>query len=190
MDYAQLQTSVAQWLHRTDLDPIIPDFIRLVEEKLNRSLRTKDNEIAIPSTEIVDYKITLPAGAVAVKNLWGNFHKPVNSQALEVVIARQGQGQAGLYAWSANELVFDGVGTVQGVAYRSIPALSDLNTSNWVLDRHSGVYLFGTLAEANLYIKNAEEASVWKARFDGLIDELNGISQRDKHAGPLTVRVR
>ncbi|MDV7394022.1 hypothetical protein RZS08_21765, partial [Arthrospira platensis SPKY1] len=100
------------------------------------------------------------------------------------------QGLASMYAWQSGELVFDGVGTVQGVLYSEIPALSNSNPTNWVLDKHKSVYLFGALSEANLYIKNAEEATLWKSRFDGLLDELNGNSQRDTMNGPLVARAR
>ena len=52
--YTDLQTAVAQWMHRTDLTALIPDFIALTEEKLNRYLRTKDNETTLSPTAIVN----------------------------------------------------------------------------------------------------------------------------------------
>jgi hypothetical protein len=43
-NYADLLTSVAGWLNRTDLTATIPDFIRLAETEFNRSLRTIEME--------------------------------------------------------------------------------------------------------------------------------------------------
>ena len=36
--YADLKASLADWLHRADLDPVIPDFIVLAEEAMGRDL--------------------------------------------------------------------------------------------------------------------------------------------------------
>ena len=37
--YAELQTSIANWLNRDDLTSVIPDFISLTEASINRDLR-------------------------------------------------------------------------------------------------------------------------------------------------------
>jgi hypothetical protein len=190
--YSELQTAIAQWLHRSDLTTVIPDFIALVEEKLNRYLRTKDNELALSPTAITNNRITAPANTVAVKTLWldGYEGTPLKAQTIESVIANGTEGLATMFAWQGSELVFDGTGTVEGVLYRSIPALSVSNTSNWVLTGHPSVYLFGAVAEANLYIKNPEEAAQWGSRFQAAMDEINGNSMRDTMNGPLVARAR
>lgn len=190
--YSELQTAIAQWLHRTDLTSVIPDFIALTEERMNRYLRTKDNELALSATAITNNRITIPANVVGVKTLWldGYEGTPLKAQSLESVIANGTEGLATMYAWRGAELLFDGTGTVEGVLYRSIPALSVGNTSNWVLTSHPSLYLYGSLAEANLYVKNADEATLWNARFDATLDQVNGNSQRDTINGPLVARAR
>ena len=40
--YTDLQSSVADWLNRSDLSAVIPTFIQLAEAKFNRELRTRD----------------------------------------------------------------------------------------------------------------------------------------------------
>jgi hypothetical protein len=40
--YSGLVTSAGLWLNRTDLSTLIPDFIVMVEERLNRILRVPD----------------------------------------------------------------------------------------------------------------------------------------------------
>lgn len=37
-DYAALRVSVALWLNRTDLDAVIPDFVRLAEAEIKRDI--------------------------------------------------------------------------------------------------------------------------------------------------------
>lgn len=190
--YSELQTAIAQWLHRTDLTSVIPDFIELTEEKLNRYLRTKDNELALSPTAIVNNRVTIPATAVAIKSLWldGYEGSPLTAQTLETVIANGTQGLAAMYAWQGTELVFDGTGTVEGVLYQEIPALTISNTSNWVLASAPSLYLFGALFEANLYVKSMDEAMMWKSRFDQVLAEVNSASAQGLYSGPLVARAR
>ena len=190
--YSELQTAIAQWLHRTDLTSVIPDFIELTEEKLNRYLRTKDNEVALSPTAIVNNRVTIPVAAVAIKSLWldGYEGSPLTAQTLETVIANGTQGLAAIYAWQGTELVFDGTGTVEGVLYQEIPALTISNTSNWVLASAPSLYLFGALFEANLYVKSMDEAMMWKSRFDQVLAEVNSASAQGLYSGPLVARAR
>jgi hypothetical protein len=191
-NYAELQTAIAQWLHRSDLSAVIPDFIALTEEKLNRHLRTKDNELVLTPTAIVNNRVTIPSDVVAVKSLWldGYEGSPLKAQSLETVIANGVQGLPSIYAWQGNELVFDGTGTVEGIFYEKIPALSISNTSNWVLASYPSMYLFGALQEANLYIKNTGEASMWNGRFESVLNEVNLTDSVGLYSGPLVARAR
>ena len=190
--YAELQTSIAQWMHRSDLTLVIPDFISLTEEKLSRHLRTKDNELTLAPTAIVNNRVTIPSDVVAVKSLWleGYESSPLKAQSLETVIANGVQGLPAMFAWQGNELVFDGTGTVTGVLYQKIPALTNSNTSNWVLASYPSVYLFGALQEANMFIKNTGEATMWNGRFESVLNEVNATDSVGLYSGPLVARAR
>ena len=191
-NYTALQAAIAGWIHRTDLAAVIPDFIRLAEERMNRYLRTKDNEVALSATAITANRIAIPANTVGIKTLWldGYEATPLKSQSVESVIANGTEGLATMFAWQGSELLFDGTGSVEGVLYRSIPALGDTTATNWVLTAHPSLYLFGALAEAHLYTMNQAEAQTWDARFRAVLDEINGNSQRDTMNGPLVARAR
>ena len=39
--YTELKTSLADWLYRSDLASVIPDFISLAESQVERQLRTR-----------------------------------------------------------------------------------------------------------------------------------------------------
>ncbi len=39
--YAELKTSIGDWLNRADLTAVIPDFISLAEAQVERTLRTR-----------------------------------------------------------------------------------------------------------------------------------------------------
>lgn len=45
--YAELQVAIAQWLDRSDLASVIPDFISLVDARLNRKQLTRDTVLKV-----------------------------------------------------------------------------------------------------------------------------------------------
>ena len=189
--YAQLQTAVADWLHRSDLTAIIPDFVVLAEERLNKKLRTRFQEVALTSTAIdASYQVAIPSNTLAVKSLWrvaGGMNYTLQAKTLEDVVYRQQGLEATCYAWEGSTWRFDGNGNVAGVLYRSIPDLAT-NSTNWLLAAHPSLYLFATLAEAASYIRDTEAEMAWRARAEGVIAELNRVAHADSFSGPLTVR--
>ena len=77
------------------------------------------------------------------------------------------------------------------VYYTRIAALSDSATSNWLLAAHPDIYLFGTLVEAEPYLKNDERMPMWTARLDKALNDLKLQGQRERHtASGLRMRSR
>ena len=48
--YSELKTSIANYLNRDDLTAVIPDFITLTENRLDRELRVRANMIRASTT--------------------------------------------------------------------------------------------------------------------------------------------
>lgn len=187
MTYTELQAQIASWLNRTDLTAIIPDFIALTEERVNRHLRVRQMEVVLPLTTIVDNLITPPVGTIDVKTLWldGYEGTPLHIQSFESAQAWQTDTLTTLYAWKGTDLYFNGSGEVRGVLYERIPAIATAST-NWLSEDAPSVYLFGGLMEAAMYIGN--DPSMYQARFDQALNELQGNNKR--YNGPLVARAR
>ena len=60
---------------------------------------------------------------------------------------------------------------------QKVPALSDSNTSNWVLESHPNAYLFGALAHGESFLVNEEKEQEYRSKF---AIALNGIAGRDR----------
>jgi hypothetical protein len=45
-------------------------------------------------------------------------------------------------------------------------------TTNWLIQRHSDIYLAGVLTEANLYLMDEQRAVIWQNRFQAALEEL------------------
>ena len=189
MTYTELLAKVAAWLNRTDLTAVIPDFVTLAEERMNRHLRVRQMEVALAATPIVDNEITLADDVLDVKTIWvpGYETTPLKPQSLEAVVANGATGIPSLFAHTGpTNLRLDGAGSVQGVLYSRIPALETAST-NWLSTSAKSLYLFGSLYEAAYYVESPD-AEKWDARFMKAMQEVNDNNKR--YNGPLVARAR
>lgn len=191
-DYTTLQASVADWLHRSDLTSAIVDCIALAEERFNQRLRTRFQELALAETAIdASYQVAIPSNVIAVKRMWRTDSPKTNlkPQTLDFVIQQQAAGaQALYYAMEGSTWRFDGTGSVAGVLYRNIPALSDTST-NWLLTAYPSLYLHATLEFIGLHTRDVELMQTHGGLAAAKIEELNRVAQRDEFTGPLVARV-
>ena len=91
-----------------------------------------------------------------------------------------------MYAHQGAGLYLNGGGSIQGVLYEAIPALTSSNTTNWLSTKAPSVYLWGALLNATIYTK--ADPSVYLAKFNEALDALKGNEQR--LTGPLVARAR
>lgn len=60
--------------------------------------------------------------------------------------------------------------TSQFTRFVKVPALSDNDTTNWVLTNHKNVYLYGTLAQAEMFGWNDKGMTNWAALFEQAVE--------------------
>ena len=69
--YAELKTSIANWLNRSDLtDEISDDFIKLVESEYNSKLRIKAMLNSDSSFSIDAETVAVPSGFLQVRDFY------------------------------------------------------------------------------------------------------------------------
>jgi hypothetical protein len=76
--------------------------------------------------------------------------------------------------------------------FAKVPALATLfpadgTQHNWLLDSHPDAYLFGAMAEAEMFGVNDERMPLWKARRDEIFDEIEKLSNKSR--APSSMRV-
>lgn len=179
MNYTQLVTAIADLMHRSDLSASIPTFIMLAEAKLNRDLRVRQMEVALPLTSVTNNLLTLPVDVVDVKSLWvsGREGSPLDPTGYDAVLSSGLNGFPTMYAkFGANQIFINGGGDVLGIVYEKIPALGDSNLTNWLLDEHPDVYLYGALIQAAIYTK--DDKSVYDEQYANALNDVSGVSKR------------
>src|SRR5688500_16007598 len=64
--YAELQTAITNWLHRSDLSAYIADFISLGEARIGREVKARQMEQRVSTTPTSAYS-SLPADYVSTR---------------------------------------------------------------------------------------------------------------------------
>lgn len=187
IDHASLRTAAANYLHRTDLTSIIPDFISLAEARLNRRLRLSAMESRESGTSSAGV-IALPSGYREARSLHiaqGGDYRRLDYKTPE---------QAGLFPDSGYTQAFTIVGSniellaapAQDVDYRLVyfGAFDPLEDGqNWLILNAPDVYLYATLLEAAPYIKADARLPVWTQLLEAAIADLESEDRRGRVGG-------
>lgn len=65
--------------------------------------------------------------------------------------------------------------------WKRIPALSATVTTNWLLLREPGLYLYGALIEASPYIKDDARAVLWSTQYKSILDGMTAEDDRYRY---------
>lgn len=169
--YANLQSSVASWLHRTDLTTTIPDFIKLAETRINRELRVREAELEVTLTATPGLRfIDLPSDFSTPVSLYLTTYNPrfelTQTLAKQLAVSTT-PGRPSFWAIDGLDMAFerpcDAAYTFQ-FRYNKNYTLSDVVTTNEILRNHPDVYLFGSLVEAASYTFD-DRVQVWEGKF-------------------------
>ena len=176
--YASLQSSIADWLIRQDLGDVIPSFIRLSEADMTRKLNTRRSE-SYGLLAVVSGQAGLPDDFAGMRNIevrgqtgsltyappdfFDGFEERVDTPQYYTI-----QGD--------NILIYPAPpdDTVLEIRYRTrIPALSDESPTNWVLDRHPDIYLYGSLIHSAGYLDDDTRMPMWVSLYSAAIKSAN-----------------
>ena len=198
--FAGLKSTIADYLNRDDLTSIIPSFISIAEAKFNRKLRVRQM-IKRANASIETAFFAYPADWLQAKEFQLNTNPIVR---LGFVTEAQGDdlkagrftaaGKPLYYTITGSQLEFipspDTTYSAELTYYAKIPALSDSNTSNWLLDYAPDLYLYGALMEASPYLKDDERLAVWGQLYVGSLGDIEVADQRASVSSTPLVRAR
>lgn len=177
MAYDDLKADIARTLQRTDLTADIVRFIRLCEGVLSRKLYGAEREEAAILT-VASGAVNLPDDFRALLNITVSGSKlltPLGRRGLDGVTTATGTPQyyllkdekIHLYPTPADSETVD-------IIYKTtIPALSDSNTTNWVLDRYEDLYLYGSLLHSAPLLQDQERIGEWSGLYEKALSEAN-----------------
>jgi hypothetical protein len=176
-NFNDLQARVLDYLDRPELADQFPGWVRLFQNKMNRILRTGMQEAVItlvpdPTTN----GCVLPNDFASVRAVQYGTGPIWNLEyATPEVIAREWPYASGgiprLYTIQGTTLFPVPANSVVLTYYRGVqPYLAGV-LNDWILLNHFDIYLYGTLCEAESFLKNDDRAQMWQQRASaGLTD--------------------
>lgn len=183
--YSELQTSIANHLHRDDLTTLIPDFIRLAEDNLtadivSRSMDVKTNLATVAGTATV----TLPTDMVEMRRLqivssYNTVLKYVSPDQLSADYVSNITGVPQVFTIVGGNIelapIPDAVYVLEITYKQRIPALSGTNTTNWLLTNWPSAYLYGSMLAALPYIVDDSRLPVFRSLYQESISSINSV---------------
>lgn len=192
--YATLKAAVQTWNPHSDIPSVVDDLLDLAEARMSRELRCRR-------------MVTTQTGTISA----GGATLAVPTDLLEVVEMRVGagttertlekrpivdfearylshtSGTTEAFAIDGGTFRF-GPATASALAYslryyQRIPALSSMNTTNWLLEDAPDLYLFACLVEAERFLRSPEGVAHMAAQYQQARDSLVGSDRRSRWMG-------
>lgn len=197
--FSGLKTAVANWTHRDDLTDIAPDFITLVENRINRSLRVSQQEeialLTVDSTAGYTYGFAaLPTDFLAVRTVYvesSPVHELTYISPNEMDRLAQTGDPIMRYTIARDQIRVDGTSSSSLYLnyYAKVAALTESNETNWLVEQYPDVYLYGVLAEAFSYCQADDQAAKYSQLFVDALDSLQRSNFTRKSGQSMQVRV-
>jgi hypothetical protein len=185
---------MSDWIARSDVtDAVLSDCVVMFEAVANRQLRVRQMEASSTLTP-ASGEATLPTDYLMWRSVtWEGSP----TQQLEYVEPRWMRA-----AYNSTDADTPTVFTIEGTTFslrptsttsvtfrywQKIPALSDSNTTNWLLTAHPDVYLHGCLYEVYKYLRDSDGAVAYIQLRDAGFEEIKKLSEKTK--GPVSLRL-
>lgn len=185
-NYGALQTALVSALHRADLTAVVPDFITLAEDKLNKRLRLRAMENRATASLSSEYT-ALPEGFLSLRNIQLNSSPRVRLEYAtpEWLDAKypdaSASGQPRFYTLIGGEIQVapspGGTYTIEIDYYKKLDIASDL--TNWLLTNAPRCYYYGALMEAAAYLVNDKRIQIWSQLLENALQEVERADQKD-----------
>lgn len=189
--YADLQALIKSRLSRADLDLLIPDFIALFEAQANREIRTREMEERSFNTLSGPY-IDVPDDYLELRNVQINTSparrlQMVTPETLDRSFRSTDSGVPAVFTVIGTQFQFapvpDADYQIEIAYYARIRALSDLNPTNWLLTLHPDLYLYGSMLQAEMHIKNDKRLMTWATAYANALSALKRHERDSRFSG-------
>jgi len=192
MNYTEIQALAYGYLDRTDVETTAryDDFLRIVEAKVNRVLKTlkMTSRVTITTDINTDY-YGLPDDFEGIRDIQINGGKD-NNKVVTVEYRTPPQinelsnitypGAGIYYSLIVNQLQIappQDAKVLELVYYKKVPPLSLTTLTNWLGDDNPDCYVFGLCTEIAAFTKDGEAAQIWDSRFKEALSEIENNDQ-------------
>ena len=199
--YSELKTAIANWLNRSDLtSEISEDFVVLTEADFNSKLRIR--KMVAQTTITIDSETeSIPSDFLQVRDFY--ILNGGTKYALEYITPAQmdqikggsSSGQPSTYTILGDTFRFAPTPSSAYTGYlnyyQRFSALSDSNTSNFILTNHPAIYLYGSLYHAANFLGGVDPQRLqqWQRMYETAMERLERNDREDQYgSAPLQQR--
>jgi len=198
--YSDMKALIARRLHRSDLTSYIVDYITMAEARIYREMRLRQMETAF-SSAISSGTISLPSGYLDLKHAQLTTAPITRLQRKDAewiytaYPTRSADSTPRFIARDATSFIFgpypDSSYTVAGVYFKKLDALSDSNTSNWLITDAPDLLLYASLVEAATDLVQDQRAQLWESKYQQAKREIEKQNDAEDVSGsPMMVTGR
>lgn len=193
--YADLKTSLTNWLKRSDLTSYLDDFISIGEARIAREIRAQIQEQRTTTTLLTSTPyINLPTDYMEHRVLWISDNPKVKLEYLapEAFFERYNTSTTGkprAFTIIGDEVRFgpspDSAYTVELWYWKKLTSLSSAVHS--LFTNNPDLYLYAALCAATPFLKDDKRIQVWETYFGEVRDMVNATERAKRY--PTGMRV-
>lgn len=195
MNYAEIVALALSYADRTDAEVAnrVDDFLRVVESRINRVLKTMEMSIRTSTITITDKEYyALPTDFEGLRDI--EIRDSASSSyktTLQYLNPEQLNNISGIdglkgiyYTIVANQIQIIPIQApgkvIELIYYRKLIPISTTFPENWLSLYNPDAYVFGLLTEIHSFLKDKESIAMWDARFKEALAEIqfNDTSRR------------
>ena len=194
--YTTLKAEIATWLARSgdsNITDNVDTFIDFAEAEFNRVLRV-DEMITEDTLSLSSGVSTVARPADYLQAI--SAYNTTDPQSIEFTTTKQirdrysvsSTGKPSYFSeYADDKFLFgptpDGAYSVDLLYFQKIPALSDSQTTNWLLTASPELYLYRSLYAARGFLQDDSGIATWKQISDGIITDLQAADNKDRFSG-------
>lgn len=194
-DYATLKSELALLLRRSDLTAAILGMIQRAEARFKKDERVRKHTDRGAFSISAD-GATLPSDLVQLESWYHDgptYFGPIEIvRPDEIGRLKLTHGATGVPSFAAlvdTAARFapepNATYTTYMTYWRTITALSDSNTTNWLLTERPDIYLYGAAVESAPWLRHDERLVTWEGILGQRLDDLDRATQNKRLGGPM-----
>lgn len=189
-NFGDLKTAIYSWLDRSDLTATeTGQFVLAVETDLRADAEVRDFEATVTAT-MSGNGFTGPSDLIRVRSLLVDDH-PYTYLPPDEYARKVDNDSTGRW-YTINGVDFsvnNGDGNVYELAYvGNIPALTASGDTNWILDNHPNIYLWGGCYYGSVFLKDPNGIATYGPLYETAKGRLHRSETKARYGTNLQVR--
>ena len=202
-NYANLKSSIANWLGRSDLTNEINDFVKLAEQDFNAKLvhngYSKMINVATISADAESE--ALPSGFLGVNGIYvdNSLRQPLSYITPQLAFSSNVGSRNGMpisYTIIGDNIHFypmpDTTYNIKLYYYKQFDPLQSDSDTNDILTNHPDIYLFGSLYFANTFIRGIDPqiTGEWLNYYNNALERSVTLNSKHKFSQDAPLQIR